>query len=80
MILLLALKPVCRFERRLLHSRNHVSLRLIIKGFAGAACQSYRSTTGRVCGIFLFFEDGDGCGLLPLGRDVTRDPDIVVHI
>ena len=30
MVLLLALKPVCRFERRLFDSRNYVSLRLII--------------------------------------------------
>ena len=30
MVLLLVLKPVCRFERRLLDSRNHISLRLII--------------------------------------------------
>ena len=30
MMLLLALNPVCRFERRLLDSRNHDSLRLII--------------------------------------------------
>ena len=29
-MLLLALNPVCRFERRLLDSRNHVNLRLII--------------------------------------------------
>ena len=30
MVLLLTLKPVCRFERRLLGSSNQVSLRLII--------------------------------------------------
>ena len=30
MVFLLALKPVCRFERRLLDSKNHVSLSLII--------------------------------------------------
>ena len=39
MVLLLALKPFCRFERRLFDSRNHVSLRLIIffQGFASTA-------------------------------------------
>ena len=63
MVLLLALKPVCRLEKRLFDSRNHFSLRLIIfSSFARTAGSSYRLITGRVCGIFLFFHK---VGMLP---------------
>ena len=81
MVFLLALKPVCRFVSRLLDSRNHISLRLIILSrVLQVQLVKTMSITGRACGIFLFFEDRNGCGLFPDGRDVARDPDIVIYI
>ena len=57
LMILLTLKLVCTFERRLFDSRNHVSLRLIIlsRVFLVHLVGFVRS---------LFFEDRDNCDLL----------------
>ena len=82
MVLILALKPVSKFERRMLDSRNYVSLRLIIllRVLQVQLVKLMVYSLVWFVGSFLLFEDKDGYGLLLYGRDVTRDPDIVVYI
>ena len=78
MVLLLALKPVSRFERRLLDSRNHVNLRLITL-LRVLQVQLVKAIGLQLvsCVGSLFFEDRIGYGLFPYSRGVARDPDIV---
>ena len=75
-VVLLTLKPVWRFKRRLV--QGNVSS--YFQEFCKNSWLSCRSTTGRVCGIFFYFEDRGGCSLFLLVRDGAREPDIVVNI
>ena len=63
-MLLFVLKPACRFESSLFDSRNHISLWFIILSKVLHA-QLVRPIAGGICWVFLFFEDGDDCSLLP---------------
>ena len=82
MVLLWALKPVCRFERRLFGSRNHVSIRLII------LLRILQVQLVKALGLYLVGFVGSFC-FLRIGMfescshkvgDVVRDPDAAVYI
>ena len=76
------LKPVCRFERWLLDSRNHVSLRLIIlsRVLQEQLVKAMGSITGRVFGIFCFLRIGMVTACFHIVGMLLRDPYIVVYI